>query len=170
MTVFERNDYIGGRTNVKRLAGYEDEPPVELGASDASVASRLTCKGASIFVPVRGEGLNAGLATIFRTGCSSLPNCRARCAALDHRPDACGREGLAPDRWHETVALTLAQANLHLWHAVTAFNLTLQSGHGGAIEDNGGLGIFDGETFVYEEAKGGWSWWSMAKVSALAPR
>jgi len=39
VTVFERNDYIGGRTNGKRLAGYEDELPVELGASDASVAS-----------------------------------------------------------------------------------------------------------------------------------
>jgi len=78
--------------------------------------------------------------------------------------DACGRDTLAPDCSHQNVALTLIQANRHLWHAVTAFNLTLQSGHGGAIEDSGGLGIWDGEAFVFEEAQGGWSWWSMAKV------
>lgn len=48
VTIYERNDYIGGRTNVKRLDGWEDEPPVELGAS--------------IFVPVRAQMLFCVLA------------------------------------------------------------------------------------------------------------
>ena len=54
-----------------------------------------------------------------------------------------------------------------VWKAATKeFNLSLQSGHGGGAsseEDDGGMAIWNGETFVYRES--GYSWWNLAKMA-----
>lgn len=56
------------------------------------------------------------------------------------------------------------QANKNLWKAAQTFNLTLQNGHGGGSVEDSGVAIYDGESFVYQEAKGSWWSWNMIKL------
>ena len=49
--------------------------------------------------------------------------------------------------------------------AVSIFNLTLQDGHGGGDEeDGGGLSIWDGSRIVYTDSNALWGYWNIWKL------
>lgn len=64
----------------------------------------------------------------------------------------------------ELGASIFVSANKNLWKAVQVFNLTLQEGHGGGAssEEDRGMSIWNGESFVYRESS--YSWWNLSKM------
>lgn len=61
----------------------------------------------------------------------------------------------------ECGASIFVDANKNLHKAARVFNLTLVEQGG----EEGGMAIYDGEHFVFEEGKGwGWGYWDIAKM------
>lgn len=60
----------------------------------------------------------------------------------------------------ELGASIFVSANKHLQKARKVFELE-EDAYGG---EDGGMAIWDGERFVLEEEKLGWSWWQKAKL------